>query len=235
MPTPKISALLKLQTLDMRCRDLKLRGISIPKELDKILARRDTLNAATAAAADMVKKMELAIKAREGEIQTLNAESAKLQQQSAQVKKNNEYQAMLAGIAQNKAKIGAIEEDLLVKFDELEALKAEADRIKRTNNAELRSARQEFEELLGFSKTCEAEVAKLQKERPALLSGIPVDLLSRYERLLKGKDQGAPVVQLENGCCGNCHMKVTLQTLNQLSKGELESCDNCQHLIYSAD
>ena len=235
MPTPKISALLKLQTLDMRCRDLKLRGISIPKELDKILARRDTLNAATAAAADKVKKMELAIKAREGEIQTLNAESAKLQQQSAQVKKNNEYQAMLAGIAQNKAKIGAIEEDLLVKFDELEALKAEADRIKRTNNAELRSARQEFEELLGFSKTCEAEVAKLQKERPALLSGIPVDLLSRYERLLKGKDQGAPVVQLENGCCGNCHMKVTLQTLNQLSKGELESCDNCQHLIYSAD
>ena len=235
MPTPKISALLKLQTLDMRCRDLKLRGISIPKELDKILARRDTLNAATAAAADKVKKMELAIKAREGEIQTLNAESAKLQQQSAQVKKNNEYQAMLAGIAQNKAKIGAIEEDLLVKFDELEALKAEADRIKRTNNAELRSARQEFEELLGFSKTCEAEVAKLQKERPALLSGIPVNLLSRYERLLKGKDQGAPVVQLENGCCGNCHMKVTLQTLNQLSKGELESCDNCQHLIYSAD
>ncbi len=235
MPTPKISALLKLQTLDMRCRDLKLRGISIPKELDKILARRDSLNAATAAAADKVKKMELAIKAKEGEIQTLNAESAKLQQQSAQVKKNNEYQAMLAGIAQNKAKIGAIEEDLLVKFDELEALKAEADRVKRTNNAELRSARQEFEELLSFSKTCEAEVAKLQKERPALLPGIPVDLLSRYERLLKGKDQGAPVVQLENGCCGNCHMKVTLQTLNQLSKGELESCDNCQHLIYAAD
>ena len=89
MPTPKISALLKLQALDMRCRDLKLRGTSIPKELDKIIARRDSLNAETAAAADKVKKMELAIKAREGEIQTLNAESTKLQQQSALVKKNN--------------------------------------------------------------------------------------------------------------------------------------------------
>ncbi|MBE6390665.1 MAG: hypothetical protein E7042_00460 [Lentisphaerae bacterium] len=235
MPTPKISALLKLQALDMRCRDLKLRATSIPKELDKIIARRDSLNAATAAAADKVKKMELAIKAREGEIQTLNAESTKLQQQSALVKKNNEYQAMLAGIAQNKEKIGAIEEDLLIKFDELEVIKAEAERVRRTNAAELRAARQEFEELLGFSKTCEAEVAKLIKERPALLSGIPTDLLSRYERLLKGKDQGAPLVQLENGCCGNCHMRVTLQTLNQLSKGELESCDNCQHLIYTED
>ena len=71
--------------------------------------------------------------------------------------------------------------------------------------------------------------------RPALLSGIPSELLSRYERLLRGKDQGAPLTPVENGCCGNCHMKVTLQTINQLSKGELESCDNCQHLLYATE
>ena len=235
MPGPKIAALLKLQTLDMRMRDLKLRQVSIPKELDKIIARRDALNADTNAAAEKVKKMELSIKSKEGEIQTLSAENTKLQQQSALVKKNNEYQAMLSGIARNKEKIGAIEEELLMKFDELEQLKKTADQIKRTNAAEMRSARQEFEELLAFSKTCEAEVKKLIASRPALLSGIQTDLLARYERLLKGKDQGAPVVQLENGCCGNCHMKVTLQTMNQLSKGELENCDNCQHLIYMAD
>ena len=104
MPSPKITALLNLQSQDMRMRDLKLRLVSIPKELDKIIARRDALNADTAAAAEEVKKMELAIKAKEGEIQTLNAESTKLQQQSALVKKNNEYQAMLSGIAQNRKK-----------------------------------------------------------------------------------------------------------------------------------
>ena len=235
MPSPKITALLALQSQDMRMRDLKLRQISIPKELDKIIARRDALNANTAAAAEKVKKMELAIKAEEGKIQTLNAESTKLQQQSALVKKNNEYQAMLSGIAQNKEKISAIEEELLIKFDELEVLKAEAIEVKRNNSAELRSAKQEFEELLAFSKTCEAEIKKLVETRPALLNGISPDLLSRYERILKGRDPGAPIVQLENGCCGNCHMKVTLQTMNQLSKGELESCDNCQHLIYMTE
>ena len=235
MPSPKITALLNLQAHDMRMRDLKLRQVTIPKELDKILARRDQLNASTTAAADKVKKLELLIKSREAEIQTLNAESTKLQQQSALVKKNNEYQAMLSGIAQNKEKISVIEEELLVKFDELEELKQQADKVKRNNAAELRSARQEFEELLAFSKTCEAEVKKLAASRTALLNGIPAELIARYERLLKGKDQGAPVVQIENGCCGNCHMKVTLQTMNQLSKGDLESCDNCQHLIYAAD
>ena len=235
MPAPKITSLLDLQALDMRMRDLELRKTSIPKELDNILARRDKLNAATAAAAEQVKKLELAIKSDESRIQALNDESTKLQQQSALVKKNNEYQAMLAGIAQNKQKISDIEEGLLIKFDELEELKKSADQIKRANAAELRSARQEFEELLAFSKTCDAEIVKLRKERPAKLNGISSELLSRYERLLRGKDKGAPVVQIDNGSCGNCHMKVTLQTMNQLSKGELESCDNCQHLLYAAD
>jgi hypothetical protein len=27
-------------------------------------------------------------------------------------------------------------------------------------------------------------------------------------------------------------MRLTMQTLNELSKGSLESCDNCQHLLY---
>ena len=235
MTDPNLDALLILQEADLRRKGMEQRLQLLPKEMDAIIARRDKLNADTAAAAEEYKKEELAIKKCESEIARLTADSQKLQQQSALVKKNNEYQAMLGQIADNKRKVGELEEELLIKFDELEVIKAEAERVRRTNAAELRAARQEFEELLGFSKTCEAEVAKLIKERPALLSGIPADLLSRYERLLKGKDQGAPLVQLENGCCGNCHMRVTLQTLNQLSKGELESCDNCQHLIYTED
>ena len=235
MENLKFDSLLKLQTADMRMRDLNIRLVSIPKELDRIIARRDQLNAANAAAAEKVKKMELAIKSAESSIQALAAESSKLQQQSALVKKNNEYQAMLAGIAQNKEKIGKIEEELLLKFDQLEVLKAEADKVKRANAVEMRAARTEFEELLEFSKSCKAEIAKLQAARPALAAQVHPDFLSRYERILKGRDAGEPLVKVENGSCGHCHMKVTLQTLNQLSKGELETCDNCQHLIYKAE
>lgn len=231
----KFDSLLKLQAEDMRARDLNIRLVSIPKELDKIIARRDQITAVNNAAAEKVKKMELAIKSAESSIQLLNAESTKLQQQSALVKKNNEYQAMLAGIQQNKEKIAGIEEDLLLKFDQLELLKAEADKVKRSNAVEMRAARTEFEELLEFSKSCKAELARLKAARPALAEKVHPEMLSRYERILKGRDAGEPLVKVENGSCGHCHMKVTLQTLNQLSKGELETCDNCQHLLYQAE
>ncbi|MBQ9786937.1 MAG: hypothetical protein IJW33_02065 [Lentisphaeria bacterium] len=229
----KLEALLILQDADMRRKGMELRLSLLPKEMDAVIARRDKLNASTAAAAEELKKEELAIKQAEAEIARLTADSQKLQQQSALVKKNNEYQAMLAQIAENKRKIGEIEEELIIRFDNAAALKEKAEKVKRANALELRSARAEFEELLAFSKTVKAEIAKAVSDRPALTANVPDDLLSVYERLLKGKDNSAPLTKLDNGCCGNCHMRVTTQTVNELSKGKIEHCDNCQHLLYA--
>ena len=227
-----LNALLKLQDADMRRKGMESRLKLLPKEMDAIIARRDRLNAATAAAADTVKQEELAIKHGESEIARLDDSIRKLQQQSALVKKNNEYQAMLAQIAAEKSKIGDIEEELLGRYDRLEELKSEADKVRKLNAAELRAARTEFEELLAFSKSVKEEIAKLTAERPALAAAVPESLLDVYNRLLGGRDGSAPAAKVENQCCGNCHMRVTLQTMNELSKGKLQTCDNCQHLLY---
>ena len=233
MTDPHLEALLILQEADLRRKGMEQRLQLLPKEMDAIIARRDKLNAATAAAAEEFKKEELAIKKCESEIARLTEESQKLQQQSALVKKNNEYQAMLGQIADNKRKIGELEEQLLIKFDLVAELKEKADAVKRANASALRNARTEFEELLAFSKSVKAEIAKAIADRPALTANVRDDLLGVYNRLLKGKDNTPPLTKLDNGCCGNCHMKVTLQTANELSKGKIESCDNCQHLLYA--
>ena len=233
MADQNLEALLILQDADLRRKGMENRLALLPKEMDAIIARRDKLNASTAAAAEALKKEELAVKQAEAEIARLTSESQKLQQQSALVKKNNEYQAMLAQIADNKRKIGEIEEELLIKFDRVEELKNNAEKIRRANALELRNARTEFEELLEFSKTVKAEIAKSIADRPALTAKIPDELLNTYQRLLKNKDNSAPLTKLDNGCCGNCHMRVTMQTANELSKGSIEHCDNCQHLLYA--
>ena len=233
MALSTLSSILALQQCDMRLRDLEMRLKMIPKELDAIIALRDKLNGETTAAAEKVKKAELAIKSDESRIQALNAESQKLQQQSALVKKNNEYQAMLGQIADNNRKVGELEEELLIKFDLVAELKEKAEKIKRANALELRNARTEFEELLAFSKSVKEEIAKAIADRPALTANVRDELLGVYNRLLKSKDNTPPLTKLDNGCCGNCHMKVTMQTANELSKGKIESCDNCQHLLYA--
>ena len=228
-----LEALLILQDADMRRKGMEQRLALLPKEMDAVIARRDKLNAEIAAAAELLKKEELAIKQAESEIARLTAESQKLQQQSALVKKNNEYQAMLGQIADNKRKIGEIEEELIGRFDQAAMLKENAEKVRRENALAMRNARTEFEELLAFSKTVKAEIAKAIADRPALTANVKDELLSVYSRLLKSKDNTPPVTKLDNGCCGNCHMRVTIQTLNELSKGKIQHCDNCQHLLYA--
>ncbi|MBR7121046.1 MAG: hypothetical protein IKC94_02260 [Lentisphaeria bacterium] len=233
MTDPDLEALLILQEADLRRKGMEKRLELLPKEMDAIIARRDELNASTQQAADLLKQEELAVKKCEAEIARLTEESQKLQQQSALVKKNNEYQAMLGQIADNKRKIGELEEEVLERFDKVAELKENAEKIKRANALELRNARAEFEELLAFSKTVKTEIAKAVSDRPALTANVRDELLSTYNRLLKSKEGTAPLTRLDNGCCGNCHMKVTMQTANELSKGKIEHCDNCQHLLYA--
>ena len=126
MATLWLRALLELQKLDLRLRDLESRLKLLPREMNDMLAKRDALAASTKAAQDEVRRIELAIKNGESGIESLQKENLKLQQQSALVKNNKEYQAMLAAVEQNKQKIGELEEKTLILMDELDAARSKA-------------------------------------------------------------------------------------------------------------
>lgn len=226
--------LLKLQELDLRLRDLETRLQLLPREMRDMVAKRDALTASTKAAQDAVRKIELAVKSGESGIEALQKENLKLQQQSALVKNNKEYQAMLAAVEQNKLKIGALEEKTLLLMDELDAARKNAVKVASDNAAATAALKAEFDELLAFSGEVKAEIARLQAERPERLRNIDAETLRRYTALLGGKKPTVPVVAVENGTCGNCFLKVTPQTLNSLRKGEVVVCDNCQHFLYDA-
>jgi len=227
-----LEALLKLQSLDLRLRDLDLRLKLLPREMSDMVAKRDALTNSTRAARDAAGKIELAVKSGESGIEALQKENLKLQQQSALVKSNKEYQAMLAAIEQNKKKIGELEEQTLRLMDELEEARHNASKVASDNVAATAALKAEFDELFVFSGEVKKEIAKLKAARPDLLKDIDAETLRRYTSLLGGKQPTSPVVEVENGICGNCHLKVTPQTQNLLKKGELATCDNCQHFIY---
>ena len=230
-----LNSLLRLQELDLKIRNLEARLKMLPKEMKNLIAKRDELLAVTAAAADKVRQIELAIKAAEGEIAKLEEENKRLQQQSSLVKKNTEYQAMLAAIENNKKKIGEFEEKSLLLFDELEQARRTAAKVKEDNNNTIRNIKSEFDELFAFSKTVEAEIAKLKEERPSRLCGIDPDTMSHYTRLLAAKSVITPVSRVEDGICGNCHLKITPQCFSDLKRDKLTICDNCQGLIFIED
>ena len=120
MSDSPLKRLLKLQEADMRQRDMETRLENLPKEMNRILARRDQVMASTAAAAARFRAVKERIRKDEALIAELNAASDKLRQQTTMVKKNNEYQAMLAAIELNRKKVSEAEDRILLAADELE-------------------------------------------------------------------------------------------------------------------
>ena len=229
-----LDELLKLQATDLRLRDLELRLKTIPQEMKNMLAKRDAVNARVAAAASAARRVELDIKSSETEIARLQDENAKLLQQSSQVKKQTEYQAMLLAIENNKAKISSEEEKGIMLYDDLEEAKKKYFATKKDADDEIKIIKSEFDEMIAYSKKVEVEIARLKSERPKLVSRIQPDIFSTYSRLLGGKNGTAPVCAVEDGICSGCHLRVTPQTLNDITRDRMAVCDNCQCFIYIA-
>lgn len=224
--------LLKLQEADMRQRDMETRLENLPKEMKRILARRDEVMASTAAAAARFRAVKERIRKDEALIAELNAASDRLRQQTTMVKKNNEYQAMLAAIELNKKKVSEAEDRILLAADELEEAGKAGAKIKFANDAELKNLKTEFDELFNFSKVLKEEIARLKEGRSALLENIPPALLSAYEALLRNRKGGPPLVPAVDENCGHCRLKITAQTAVALKGGAVVFCDNCQYMLY---
>ena len=228
-------ALLNLQRVDLKIRELEARLALLPKEMTELKNKRDAAVAEVNAAASAAKKIELERKGVESEIEKLNAENKRLQQQSAMVKKNTEYQAMLGTIALNEKKVGDLESRELELMDRFEEARKAYRKIRQDNEAAVNAIRAEFDELVAFAGDLKKEIAQLKEERPADIRGVDGETLARYNRLLAGKDGIAPLVRVENEICGSCHLRVTRQALTNMQKGAVTSCENCMHFIYLED
>ena len=101
----------------------------------------------------------------------------------------------------------------------------------KPETAPLRSELKELAELVNDIK---ARGRELLAKRPELRSMTDSEILPRYEQILK-KNDSIPLVPVETDKCGNCHLRLTPQTLNQARSGAITFCDNCMHIIYMPD
>ncbi len=223
--------LLALQEVDMKIRALKARLTMLPNERAANEKRLAVVSAALKVKQDKLKATEVAIRNTESEIARLNDNVQKLQTNSALVKKNNEYQAMLAEIQHNKDKIGELETRLLGLMETVDAQRTEVREEEKQSAARIKSIKDELHELISFEKEIKEQGRALVAKSKEFATHVESSLLDRYTRLLR--DSGSPIVKLDGEICTNCSFKVTPQTRNACHGGMIVNCDNCSHMLYS--
>lgn len=228
-----VTRLLALQETDLRLRQLHDRLDLLPRELARLEGELDADRARAETAKEQIKAAELAIRQVEADIKSENDAIQRLQTQSVNIKKNDEYRALLKQIDHHKAKIGLHETRQLEGMDSLDAAKTRLRDVEKDLAGKAQAVEMEKDEFKDLAARLQAEIARLKEARAPQASAVETEVLAQYERLLKR--QGIPLVKVEKEICGNCHLKLTPQTANQARKGQHVSCDNCRHLLYAED
>jgi predicted nucleic acid-binding Zn-ribbon protein len=228
----EIENLVRLQKLDDEIRALDSRLSAIPKEIEalqkEIATERKNLESAQKALADAQK----AQRTHESELAAVEERVKKYKDQLMNVKTNDEYRAMQHQIEVATKDVSAIEDKILDDFDTVKELEEK----KQKRQAELDKGQKEIS---AMEKELEAERTRLESERASrmtsreeVLTRIPEDLLSEYDRIAKARG-GVAMAEAIDERCQVCMVRLRPQAFQELRMGaKILHCESCRRILY---
>ena len=225
------------------------------QELDQGLSRKEQLlqdlrQHVTAIGSEMA-KTEQEAEAQSQKLQELEAqhresegrlklEEDKIKEKRVRLNRIRNEREMLAAqreIELMREEKGKLEEGTLLLLEQIEQ-ENEGLGQSRIRLDELQvQHRQEVERTDSQITGLEAESRRQREERAGLIGALDPTLQSRYERIF-AKCGGLAVVQIQQGTCQGCHMRLPPQLCNQIQSSQLQQsekiyyCPHCTRIIY---
>jgi predicted nucleic acid-binding Zn-ribbon protein len=230
----ELEQLLLLQDRQQKIKQIQTEMTILPLQRKNLEAQLAASVAGVEALKQKARQIELERKKLELDVGTRAESISRLKTQQYQTRKNDEFQAMGHEIQRYENEISKIEDAELELMEQADHVKAELVTEEKKAAVTKESNSRQMADLETKSKTLQAQLEDLTRERTELSAKIEEDLLARFERLFISKGD-AVIVRLEHEVCTGCHMKVTTATAMRVKAGkELVSCENCGRILYDA-
>jgi predicted nucleic acid-binding Zn-ribbon protein len=228
-----LQTLIGLQAIDTRIAALEADAARLPKE---IAAIHSAVEEARTQAEQAKTRLDAARKdqrAKEKDLEVVQAKRSKNEARLYEVKTNKEYSAVLIEIEEIKQEKARMEEEVLVLMEAQERLTGdirEADGRFKQRESEGRSQETTLKEQL---RGIEADLTGVRTERKELATKLPANILADYDRILRARSGLALVPVTKPNFCGACRMTITPQRLQELrAQSSLIPCESCGRYIY---
>jgi predicted nucleic acid-binding Zn-ribbon protein len=228
-----LQTLIGLQAVDSRIGTLEADAARLPKEIAAIHAAVEAAQKEveqTRARLDAARKAQ---RAKEKDLEVVQAKRSKTEGRLYEVKTNKEYSAVLIEIEEIKQEKARMEEEVLVLMESQERLTGdirEAEARLKQREAEGRSQEAAAREQL---RGVEADLAGARTERKELAGRLPGPILADYDRILRARGGVALAPVVKPNFCGACRMTITPQRLQELrAQTSVIPCESCGRYLY---
>jgi hypothetical protein len=227
-----LPSLIHYQQLSLELARLNARLADFPAQIRIIDEEIELASSDLAAAEGAVSDSQKQRRDLEGDLQDLETQKSKYNQQLMQVKTNDAYKAMQHEIAGVDRKIGDVEEKILLLLEEADV----TERRVKEERISLEGRRKEAEKrkaAIGDDRAkVEQEAARVSTELKTAREGLSAEALNLFERIA-GSRNGIALARALDERCQECKVRLRPQAYQLIKKGDnLIQCDSCQRILY---
>ena len=231
--SPDLQRLVDLQRLESAIADARARIAAHPQRLAEEDARLAAATQALEAVRNRVKDNQEARRALDKDVALYQGRLAKFRDQQSAVKTNREYQALGHEIETAQHDLGAVEEKVLERMMEADALAADvkaAEAAFAAQKKEIETAKRTLAEEI---TAVEAKLQESTTARAELLKQMDPRLVSTFEQVSRVRKGVAVTTATRDGLCSVCHVRLRPQVFQQIRQNlEIIQCDSCQRILY---
>jgi uncharacterized protein len=231
--SPDLDRLIKLQHLESTIAEARAAIAAHPQRLADADARLEEAKHGVEVAKEKLKANHDARRALEKDVAVYQGRLEKFKDQLSAVKTNREYQAMQHEIATAQTDLGSVEERVLERMVEADAITADVKSAEALLSSQQKKIEAEKKELAEDLVLEEAKLAKATDQRAALVKDLEPRLMALFEQVARFRKGVAISSATRDGLCSVCHVRLRPSVFQQVRTNDhIIQCESCQRVLY---
>jgi predicted nucleic acid-binding Zn-ribbon protein len=228
----QIELLASLQLLDQ---SLRTKTLAVEEGQGRVAALDEAFRAQSAAAAASRAELET-LTARQNDLESrLAANEAKMKDRRmrlARIRNDKDLGVARRDVELLKEETGAIETELIGVLEQVESANAKLRGIEEEVGRLRTEMEKESGELRETMDKLSGEIERERNARGGLIKNLDEDLRRKYEMIFSRRG-GVAVVEIREGICQGCRMRVPPQLFNEIQRNQqVFLCPSCQRMLY---
>jgi predicted nucleic acid-binding Zn-ribbon protein len=231
--SPDLQRLIDLQRLETTLGDARGRIAAHPQRLAEADARLAAATQALDAVKQRLKDNQDARREAEKNVALYQGRLAKFKDQQGAVKNNREYQALGHEIETATHELGSVEEKVLERMMEADAIAAEIKTAEAAFAAEKKEIDAERKALVDELATLEHTLTDATAARATVVKELDPRLVATFEQVAKIRKGIAVTTATRDGLCAVCHVRLRPQVFQLVRQNDaIIQCDHCHRILY---
>lgn len=231
--SPDLERLIQLQNLETTIEESRRRVTAHPQRVQDADARLSQAKGVVDEAKQRLKTSQELRREQEKDAATFQTRLSKFKDQLSAVKTNREYQAIQVEIETAQKELGVVEEKILERMMEADALAAEIKKAEQALAVQQKEVEAEKKAMAEELATVETALAQATGQRATVIAAMEPRLVALFEQVARARKGIAICIATRDGLCSACHVRLRPQVFQEVRRNDaIIQCFSCNRILY---